>query len=176
MTTGSGGYADSKKVTAKAKLNVVKNTLLAFATPIHQVVYPNVAEFNAELASRILALRTQSPGEVRSNVGGWHSDNKLLQNLGEPYGTRLARMFVECVHAAMGALVDIVEPLPSKVSLDAWANVNERGDRNVAHIHGGGVPGAGSITSPPRGVPGVWGILELPWAGNSFSPTRAPRP
>lgn len=121
----------------KARLSNIKNTLLAFPTPIHQSRHEDLQTFNQELASRILSLRDQSPGEKRSNAGGWHSDAQLLHKLGEPLGSRLGRMFVEDVRTAMEAIVEITQPLPDSVSVDAWANINQRGDSNMPHIHGG---------------------------------------
>ena len=61
----------------------------------------------------------------------------MLSELGEPYGTQLGRMFVEGVKGAVSAMVDWSEAWPERFSMDAWANVNERGDGNSAHIHPG---------------------------------------
>jgi uncharacterized protein (TIGR02466 family) len=121
----------------KARFHAVNNTLLAFATPIRQRQYADLDDFNAELAQRILALREREPGERRSNAGGWHSGNTLLQTLGEPLGTRLGRMFLENVNAAFDLVAERTGPPPAKASIEAWANVNTRGDSNVAHIHPG---------------------------------------
>jgi uncharacterized protein (TIGR02466 family) len=123
--------------TMKPRFHVVNNSLLAFATPIRQRQYADLDAFNAELAQRILALRDRDPGEQRSNAGGWHSGNTLLQTLGDPHGTRLGRMFLENVNAAFDLVVERTGPAPAKVSMESWANVNARGDSNVAHIHPG---------------------------------------
>ena len=131
------------KITMKARLTTVKSTLLAFATPIHQVRYDGLGEFNAEVGRRILALREQSPGQQNSNQGGWQSEKDLLSKLGEPYGTQLARMFVENVRAAMESVVELTEPAQEKLSMDAWANVNLRGNSHALHIHPG-CPWSGS--------------------------------
>jgi len=121
----------------KARLNVVGNTLLAFATPIHQRRYPNLESFNAELRAKILALKDQSPGMQVSNVGGWHSEPNLLQIIGEPHASRLGQMFVECVKSAFDTMVDSPIPFPTSHTIEAWANVNGRGDTNASHIHAG---------------------------------------
>ncbi len=120
-----------------ARLTNLGNTLLAFATPIHQARYERTDDFNAQLAQRILALRDASTGVTRSNVGGWHSDADVLARLGEPFGTQLGKMFAECVRAAVLAMVDQIEPWPDTIKMDAWANVNESGDWNSPHIHPG---------------------------------------
>jgi uncharacterized protein (TIGR02466 family) len=115
----------------------INQTILAYPTPIRRHLHADVGEFNRDLAARILALRDRSPGKRLSNVGGWHSDNQLLQTLGEPYAGRLGRMFMEDVREAFGVVAELTEPLPATVSIEAWANVNSRGDTNVPHIHGG---------------------------------------
>jgi uncharacterized protein (TIGR02466 family) len=121
----------------KPKLSSVKDTLLAFPTPIHQAHYDNVGDLNTELTRQILALREKSPGVQKSNLGGWHSEATLLQDLGEPYGSRLGRMFVESIHALLGNLFEGIESLPTRVNVDAWAIVNEAGHSNQPHIHAG---------------------------------------
>jgi uncharacterized protein (TIGR02466 family) len=115
----------------------VNQTILAYPTPIRRHLHAGVQEFNRELAARILELREHAPGKRLSNVGGWHSDDQLLQTLGEPYAGRLARMFMDDVREAFAAVTEAEEPLPATVSIEAWANVNTRGDTNVPHIHGG---------------------------------------
>ena len=121
----------------KPKLKSDGDTLLAFPTPIHQARYNGVGELNAEVAKRILALRTKSAGVQKSNIGGWHSEATLLQDLGEPYGSQLGRMFVETVRALLGNLFEGMEALPTRVNVDAWAIVNEAGHSNQPHIHAG---------------------------------------
>ena len=120
-----------------SKLSSIKDTLLAFPTPIHQARYDDVEELNADVGQRILALRAKSPGLQRSNLGGWHSEMTLLRDLGEPHGSRLGRMFVESIQALLGNLFDGVEGLPTRVNVDAWAIVNETGHSNQPHIHPG---------------------------------------
>jgi len=121
----------------KSKLKSAGDTVLAFPTPIHQARYNGVGELNAEVAKRILALRTKSAGVQKSNIGGWHSEATLLQDLGEPYGSQLGRMFVESVRALLGNLFEGMEALPTRVNVDAWAIVNEAGHSNQPHIHAG---------------------------------------
>ncbi len=121
----------------KPRMLNVKNTLMAFVTPIRQARYDNLGEFNAEITRRVLAERKKTPTQKYSNVGGWHSDRQLLQKLGEPFGSQLARMFIENVAATLETIVEITQPLPEKHSVEAWANVNEKGDTNAAHIHAG---------------------------------------
>ncbi len=124
------------QIAMKPRMTVVKNTLMAFSTPIQQMQFENTGEFNAEIARRVLAMRERLPSERYSNMGGWHSDSHFLQNLGEPYANQLVNMFMQGVHATLDALVDM-GPVELETVVEAWANVNLRGDSNVLHIHPG---------------------------------------
>jgi uncharacterized protein (TIGR02466 family) len=125
------------RIAMKPRMSSIKNTLLAFSTPIHQMRFENKVEFNAEVARRVLAMRGRTPGQQYSNEGGWHSDSDFLQNLGEPYASELAGMFMQGVSAALDALVEIGEVPPMQPLVECWANVNQRGDSNRLHIHPG---------------------------------------
>lgn len=116
---------------------IVDDTLLLFATPVHQLLLEDPTSLNAALAARILAFRAESPGRTRSNEGGWHSEGNLLQQLGEPYARQLANLFMQGVRGALAALVTIEGKVEAPGVIDAWANVNERGHANALHIHPG---------------------------------------
>jgi uncharacterized protein (TIGR02466 family) len=123
--------------TVTARWHVVDDTLLLFATPVHQLFVEEPAAINAALRERILAMRAASPGRTRSNEGGWHSDGNLLLQLGEPLGRQLSGLFMRGVRGALAALVDIDGRADAPGTIDAWANVNERGHANALHIHPG---------------------------------------
>jgi uncharacterized protein (TIGR02466 family) len=125
------------QIAMKPRLRIVENTLMAFSTPIHQVRFENSDEFNAELSRRVLAMRATVTSQQFSNVGGWHSDSNFLQNLGEPYASQLARMFLQGVRSALESLVELGDIPPHTPLIECWANVNERGDSNRQHIHPG---------------------------------------
>jgi uncharacterized protein (TIGR02466 family) len=125
-------------VIMKLKLMTIDQTFLAFATPIRQFRYSDVDEFNRELASRVLAMRDASAGLRQSNVGGWHSDREFLQNLDPQVANRLVKMFVDNVTATVTSVAEVGDtPLPQSVGVECWANVNQKGDSNATHIHGG---------------------------------------
>ncbi len=125
------------KSSMKARLTNVGNTLLAFPTPILQARYERTDEFNMELARRVLALREKSPGLQRSNIGAWHSESTFPNDVGEPYGSQLGKMFAESVRAAVESMVEMTGPWPEKFRIDIWANVHERGHSHVPHVHPG---------------------------------------
>src|SRR3954471_24697750 len=111
----------------KPRLAKIEQTILAYPTPIRQHIYKDKVEFNRELTTRILSMRDSSPGLRRSNVGGWHSDSQLLQNLGPELGGGLAQMFMESVRATVLAMAELDQPLPDQVLIEAWANINMKG-------------------------------------------------
>jgi len=125
------------KISMKRRINTVNNTLLAFSTPIQQLHFENTEALNAEVARRVLAMRDKVPSQQYSNVGGWHSDSNFLQNLGEPYGSQLAWMFMRAVYAAVDAVVEMTDAPPIQPVIECWANVNQRGDSNMPHVHAG---------------------------------------
>jgi uncharacterized protein (TIGR02466 family) len=131
------GIVTNMPFSMKPRIHSVQNTLLAFPTPIQQMRFENMAEFNAEVTRRVLAMRETTAGERHSNLGGWQSDSSFLSNLGEPYASQLAGMFLQGVAAALGALVEIGEMPATQPMVESWANVNERNDSNVPHIHPG---------------------------------------
>ncbi len=128
---------DTMQIAMKPRLRIVKNTLLAFATPIQKMRFENTGSFNHEVATRVLEMRDTKPSKHYSNVGGWHSDSNFLRELGEPYGSQLAGMFMQGVSAALDSLVEISEVPAIQPLIESWANVNERGDSNGLHIHPG---------------------------------------
>ena len=106
-----------------------------FATPllvdrIHDEI------MRASLEDSILARRVEDPGINRSNVGGgWHSDLKLLE-----WGGNAARALLERTLTLVNQNTTEVQSRPDvrpQWSVEAWANVNEKGGANMRHVHGG---------------------------------------
>lgn len=122
----------------KPKHNIIKSTLMAFSTPIFHTVIEDTAQFNTDLSRIILEWRQKSPKGVKySNQGGWHSEANFLQEIGEPYRTRLSAMFMKGVSSNLEVMIEPEEPLPARILVTAWANINERGDSNSSHCHPG---------------------------------------
>jgi len=93
-------------------------------------------DMRAQLEDSILAKKVSDPGINRSNVGGgWHSDLKLLQ-----WGGAAATKLLEHTVALVNANTQDVKADPEiqpQWTIEAWANVNEKGGANMRHIHGG---------------------------------------
>jgi uncharacterized protein (TIGR02466 family) len=113
---------------------MIQNTHIAFPTPVLCKSFDDSATLNRDVQSFILDWRSKDQGVQRSNVGGWHSTDDLLQKLGEPHAPTLARMFLSCVHEVLSTILENPQ-MPKQLSVEAWAIVNEAGDSNAAHIH-----------------------------------------
>jgi uncharacterized protein (TIGR02466 family) len=103
-------------------------------TPILIHRWPDVADINRALEAAILERMRASPGQRRSNIGGWHSNDDLLA-WPTPAVARLkewAAAGVSELHRAVGG----ERPRPRSLRITAWANVNRPGDANDAHEHG----------------------------------------
>lgn len=106
-----------------------------FPLPIVQRRWPDNDALNTALRDLILKEPAGSKGVKISNVGGWHSPKNLHER---PEA---------CVRELMGRIETVTRDLvretvsnPTEAHLsgweiEAWANVNRRGDYNSAHIH-----------------------------------------
>ena len=63
-----------------------------FATPVLEHVWSDGPELNGALRDSILAHAARSPGEARSNLGGWHSETGALEFCGEAGRRLIAHM------------------------------------------------------------------------------------
>ncbi len=104
-----------------------------FVTPLIGGYLPESAELAAELEPIILARWEADPGIARSNVGGWHSDTRMLEWAGEP----MRRLVARIVDLADANTEDLRAQEKGRRGwvLEAWANVSQAGASNVAHTH-----------------------------------------
>jgi uncharacterized protein (TIGR02466 family) len=107
-----------------------------FGTPVMEYMWPDGAELNPRLRECILEHARHHPGTQQTNVGGWHSENGLLEFCGDA-GERLVRHIYEMAEEATGRLyATFGRPLePMTWALTAWANVSRRGHYNNIHTH-----------------------------------------
>jgi len=109
-----------------------------FASPLVSYLWPDANKLNAGLRERILAYETQSPGERKTNVGGWHSDPGQLEFCGDAGRQLIRRMYEMGDEATRRTLSDCGQPMRSmRWTLHAWANVNRSGNFNRVHTHPG---------------------------------------
>ena len=122
-TSGDGG-----KVRARVE---VRNL---FPTPVVIAQVPDHARLNTALAKTILARAATGPSTAHSNLGGWQSDWYFERWGGAEGATILA--FAQELATAL-----TVDRLGKKVApawrLNAWANINRKGEANEFHTHPG---------------------------------------
>ena len=107
---------------------------ILFGTP---VILANLEdqELNASLEESILRRRSEHPGFIRHNRGGWHSDMDFL-NWGGDAARRLALKVLELADANTFDKAAGPEARHNWF-VEAWANVNEAGALNLPHSHSG---------------------------------------
>lgn len=109
-----------------------------FATPLVSFRWPDTEALNATLAELIMAAEAAGTGELRSNVGGWHSETGALEFCGEAGRTLVRNMYVFGDEATRRVFKANGQPSrPARWTLRAWANVNRPGSFNRVHTHPG---------------------------------------
>ena len=106
----------------------------AFATPLVIRRHPDKEAFNRRLAEHILAWEAQNARSIgRSNFGGWHSPDTLLQHD--------TAEIVELRQMIAQAIRDVTlrfatrEPESSGIWMNGWANVLRENNYNRLHDH-----------------------------------------
>jgi len=106
-----------------------------FPTPLLIAALPGCGELCADLRARILAYADGNEGKRHSNTGGWQSAPDFFAWAGQS-GEVLRDAMVEVVnhYTAIYEQDELVRK-PLDWRINAWANVNRRGDRNETHFH-----------------------------------------
>lgn len=105
-----------------------------FATPLAVLMVPDAARLNAELAGIILERSRSAPSMTASNLGGWQSSWDFPE-----WGGEAGRRILDIAKAAANRLTADRQGRQVNVpwKVNAWANVNHRGDANEFHTHPG---------------------------------------
>lgn len=105
----------------------------AFPTPLGLFYLPNHESLCPKIEGVILEREKKEPGVTISNLGGWHSNSRLLTwpelkfaDLADTFRSAVSNM----IAATCGA-----KKFETKLQLAAWANVNRKGSSNACHIH-----------------------------------------
>ena len=106
-----------------------------FSTPVLKAAWPGANQNNPLLIQAINAQRQASGGILRSNIGGWHSENNMAVWGGQPahdlakFATELAGEHMTDIHAQ--------GKRNFSWSVEMWANINPPGAANQMHCHPG---------------------------------------
>jgi uncharacterized protein (TIGR02466 family) len=106
-----------------------------FPVPIVRRRWSDSNALNTALRELILRQTAGTKGVAISNVGGWHSPKNLHERR-----ESCVRDLVDRIEEMARDLVreTVCDPTAAHLSgweIEAWANVNRRGDYNAAHIH-----------------------------------------
>jgi uncharacterized protein (TIGR02466 family) len=105
-----------------------------FSTPIWYDVFKNISsEQYDEAIVYCKYLQTNTPGRVRSNVGGWQSENLYYENI---IDTPLQVYFDILAPHIKQAFQDIGVEREHFLA-NIWININQTGNGNRQHAHPG---------------------------------------
>lgn len=108
-----------------------------FPTPFMRHVWADSAELNKELRHAILAREREDRGDTKSNVGGWQSQDGVLEWCGRPGKVLIGRMVELANEATRQLFAEYGINAETRWKINVWANVNRVGDFNKTHVHPG---------------------------------------
>lgn len=112
-----------------------KGTVAAFTTPI--VTYPlsDTDGLNADLRALILEKEKSSPGIVKSNVGGWHSELGIFGWDADCIKALYEQVRLGCVEMTRNIVTRSNKRFRADYRIDGWANVMRSGNYHNSHNH-----------------------------------------
>lgn len=130
-----------------------------FTTPVFRDKVDLTAEQRAEICQYFIGLREASPGEKKSNRGGWHSTGNLFA----PEHPQFPAMR-EAVTKALFQYVGEVFAYRGEIqlALTGWTVINRPGDYNVPHNHAANMLSGALYLRVPEGMKGGAIIFQDP--------------
>jgi len=112
-------------------------TRMLFATPLVIRDWPNSEQFNQDLEELVRNSEKEDKDGygVRSNAGGWQSPGNLITWIDpvvEIFRQRIEKLVTNLLQEVAR---DTGTNRSFKLLIDAWANINRKGDYNVVHTH-----------------------------------------
>ena len=117
--------------------DIKQSVKMLFATPFVLHDWPNSEQLNKDLA--VLVRGSEEADEhgygTRSNAGGWQSPGNLIT-----WKDPAVEIFRQRIEKLVNNLLqqvarDIGRDRTFSLLIDAWANINRKGDYNVVHTH-----------------------------------------
>lgn len=130
-----------------------------FTTPILRDRAELTPQQRAEICTYLLKLRDASPGEMKSNRGGWHSTGNLFA----PEHTQFPAMR-DAVTKALFQYIGEVFAYRGEIqlALTGWTVINRPGDYNVPHNHAANLLSGALYLSVPDGMKGGAIVFQDP--------------
>jgi uncharacterized protein (TIGR02466 family) len=144
-----------------------------FATPLVTAQLPAAlaAEINPQILQLVLDKAQKEKGVSISNAGGWQSDARLPEWGGKPIDILLEAMRGMLRQITIHIEDGKFERKAIDWKINGWANINRKGNANVAHSHPGAFWSAVYYVSVDNGTP------EKPHGGDiEFIDPRGPLP
>ena len=120
-------------------------------------------QLNKELEELLLEQERTNQGVNRSNAGGWQSAGNLI-HLDHPAIKKLKHQIETVVFNLTDQIIrDDGQQRSFRVLIDAWGNINRRGDYNVVHTHPNCMWSGCYYVNPGKPDPNIPqnGLLEL---------------
>ncbi|HET8708591.1 MAG TPA: 2OG-Fe(II) oxygenase family protein [Pseudomonadales bacterium] len=131
-----------------------------FTTPIATHRLPDCAKMNAELTQLITDMEQRSASTGRSNVGGWRSDNRLLDS--DEFPIKTLRAHIQSVVMQMVQATTGEQGFRGYMKINGWANVLRHGNYNTLHNHPDSVwSGVYYVHAGSQTGASLSGVLEL---------------
>lgn len=108
-----------------------------FFVPMLNYLWPESDALNSELRQHILAQEEVSPGQSKTNIGGWQSTEDFQKWTGDAGQTLIERAVALVNHATAQLFQHYGASEEISWKLAIWANINRRGQYNQLHIHPG---------------------------------------
>ncbi len=106
---------------------------LSFATPIARMRVKEASEINPGVRKAILEKEATCQSALRSNIGGWHSSDDLLEWAGPDF--KILKATIREAVVSMTKLTVGSKKFDGRLRLTAWANVLRHGGYNEPHTH-----------------------------------------
>ena len=104
-----------------------------FPIPFVQYQVKDSEAMNKELKEIILNKEKEQDTTIKSNQGGWQSEGDFFR-WGSPSIESLYKIFSKLIESATTKL-DFINNIPMDFHIYGWANINRKGNSNIAHIH-----------------------------------------
>lgn len=131
-----------------------------FYTPLLRFRLPDHEALDEALMAEGERLRGSSPGVLKSNRGGWHSEGNLFDDPAEPIQT-LRRAALLSVMEATRSVTSKVDPGNLDTKIFAWMNMNPTGGFNAPHTHPGAHWSGVYYVRQPKVETGNSGMIEF---------------
>lgn len=130
-----------------------------FTTPVLREQTKLTEADRRSVCEYLLGLREASPGEQKSNRGGWHSKGNLF---GPEYG--LSPAVRDTVTQALFSYIGDAFGFSGEIqiSITGWAVINRPGDYNVPHNHAANLLSGALYLSVPPGMKGGAIVFQDP--------------